>query len=753
MNKGIPWSVIGVDFDIREAAKEAARRNGMTLGEWLSGVIADEAEALGVAPHDLARGAQVEALAAQLAELAGGAPTFRTRVPHHSAPSSPSDAPLAAALDRLEKSTRKTGKKAIRALYEVSGRLSAIEEKVGATPNPASDQDGDIQAAFHNLQQELAKRLETSPLEPLPDAPPAGFAETAPEPKDDIRILNEKVDRLAQDLDALRKPLEDLRAPAPEVDHLRQDVANLAHTVATLAPRASVDALDRNLQAMQEQLQDPKRQPVTPGQLGQMQQRIKDLQTLVLSSITRTAAVEKVEQNVQTLGTQMTALQDNKVARANLDGLVRSVDDIQTQLKSLAPKESVEALEQRLSALARKIDETLTPARTDPPSLPAAPELPAKPFKAVPMPQIPDDLLIEPGAGLPLHLQRNAPDHSVLDAARSDAASNRTIQASFIAAARRASQNRQDREDDAMIDVLAEVAHRAGTSDSAHLRRRSPLLLGLGSALVGATALLAHQTPSGAQAGPTTSAEQVQADSQSTAQTTIQVGTYSNSAGDDATAKTTAAPRSSLEQLAAAGNAATEYEMGLRAFDGRDGAQDFKTSAAWFGKAAAQGLAPAQFFLASQYERGEGVEQDLALAQAWYAKSAAQGHIRAMHNLGVMLAKGLGSKSNVAAAAEWFRKAADHGVRDSQFNLGVLYGRGVGVPLDFSQSYIWFALAAAQGDDKAAQMRDRVAARLAPDQLATAKAVVAGFHPLDGDPAANQVTPPEERVGTALNQM
>ncbi|MFO1149492.1 MAG: hypothetical protein U1E62_14040 [Alsobacter sp.] len=43
MKQGMPWSVKGVDTNARDAAKEAARRAGMTLGEWLNSVISETA--------------------------------------------------------------------------------------------------------------------------------------------------------------------------------------------------------------------------------------------------------------------------------------------------------------------------------------------------------------------------------------------------------------------------------------------------------------------------------------------------------------------------------------------------------------------------------------------------------------------------------------------------------------------------------------------------------------------------------------
>lgn len=42
MKPGIPWSVKGIEPEAREAAKQAARRAGLSLGEWLNGVIFDQ---------------------------------------------------------------------------------------------------------------------------------------------------------------------------------------------------------------------------------------------------------------------------------------------------------------------------------------------------------------------------------------------------------------------------------------------------------------------------------------------------------------------------------------------------------------------------------------------------------------------------------------------------------------------------------------------------------------------------------------
>ena len=44
MKPGIPWSVKGIDGRAREVAKDAARAEGLTLGEWLNQKILESAQ-------------------------------------------------------------------------------------------------------------------------------------------------------------------------------------------------------------------------------------------------------------------------------------------------------------------------------------------------------------------------------------------------------------------------------------------------------------------------------------------------------------------------------------------------------------------------------------------------------------------------------------------------------------------------------------------------------------------------------------
>lgn len=110
MKPGIPWSVKGIEPEVREAAKHAARRAGMTLGEWLNGVILDQNE------HILSA-SQVEN--AKLREYF--VPSSNEDPPLHRDPAPRPDRPRAAAQERKDDNALR--------LHEIAQQLSDLAQK------------------------------------------------------------------------------------------------------------------------------------------------------------------------------------------------------------------------------------------------------------------------------------------------------------------------------------------------------------------------------------------------------------------------------------------------------------------------------------------------------------------------------------------------------------------------------------------------------------------------------------------------
>jgi TPR repeat protein len=112
-------------------------------------------------------------------------------------------------------------------------------------------------------------------------------------------------------------------------------------------------------------------------------------------------------------------------------------------------------------------------------------------------------------------------------------------------------------------------------------------------------------------------------------------------------------------------------------------------------------------------------------ARQWLEKAAAQGLAAAQFNLGTMYDNGYGVPQDYVQARQWYEKAAAQGDMQAQFNLGVIYSKGQGLPRDDVRAYIWLNLAVAdsKGDlqKRSADLRDEVARRMTPAQIAEAK--------------------------------
>ena len=91
--------------------------------------------------------------------------------------------------------------------------------------------------------------------------------------------------------------------------------------------------------------------------------------------------------------------------------------------------------------------------------------------------------------------------------------------------------------------------------------------------------------------------------------------------------------------LAVAGNAQAQYEMGERFYQGLGVEKDYAPAASWFTLAAQQGHAVAQRLLAMMYFLGRGVPADSAEAYKWIQLAVARGDADARDIEKKMLAK------------------------------------------------------------------------------------------------------------------
>jgi TPR repeat protein len=96
---------------------------------------------------------------------------------------------------------------------------------------------------------------------------------------------------------------------------------------------------------------------------------------------------------------------------------------------------------------------------------------------------------------------------------------------------------------------------------------------------------------------------------------------------------------------------------------------------------------------------------------------------------------GEGVPQDYEEAAKWLRRAADQGVTTAQLMLGGMYGMGQGVPTDIISAHMWLNLAGATQSaareliQNAQEMRDMIARRMTPAQIAEAQKLAREWKP------------------------
>ena len=79
------------------------------------------------------------------------------------------------------------------------------------------------------------------------------------------------------------------------------------------------------------------------------------------------------------------------------------------------------------------------------------------------------------------------------------------------------------------------------------------------------------------------------------------------------------------KKKAVAGDAAAQYSLGSKYYNGVGVPKDYAEAVKWFRKAAEQGLAFGQTSLGAMYGNGDGVPKDLVQAHVWWNIAGANG--------------------------------------------------------------------------------------------------------------------------------
>jgi TPR repeat protein len=151
-------------------------------------------------------------------------------------------------------------------------------------------------------------------------------------------------------------------------------------------------------------------------------------------------------------------------------------------------------------------------------------------------------------------------------------------------------------------------------------------------------------------------------------------------------------PLAQIQQLADAGRADAQRELGIRYGQGTGLAQDYLSARSWASKAASQGDPWAMRVMGLIYLEGLGVESDRWRAVDYFKRAADAGEMNAQYNLAVIYYEGALTGQSYDKALNWYKRSADQGNPKAQHNLGLMLANGVGTTQDRVEAYKWFEL-------------------------------------------------------------
>lgn len=241
MATSLPWSVKGVDPRTRDAAKAAARRAGMTLGEWLDSKIREEAGEPEAAAHD-AEEQDIVALSERLARLSQGGMQTAAAPQPAAARSDLSRERMDAFITQAamaERLTRDSNARTANALDSIAQwiertetRLSQGERATVERQERATNVIADSIKAMGERLNEIERRASEANRRPVVQpARPALSRDSLAAAVSDIRSRQRALDEGATTAPAYERPNH-----APTLANLRDDLRQLSDRIAPAQP-------------------------------------------------------------------------------------------------------------------------------------------------------------------------------------------------------------------------------------------------------------------------------------------------------------------------------------------------------------------------------------------------------------------------------------------------------------------------------------------------------------------------------------
>ena len=349
MKSGLSWNLRGVDDETREAVLEAARRSGLTVGEWLNQVLAEDGVEHGE-PED-------------------------TPPPQADEPEPGEDrqaANLAEAIERLTKRLAAMDDKARASITDLKDRLDGIESHVGTLSGPATSAEwarsmatasamvADLAREIDNADERARSTIEGLAARAAAPAPVAQPAIDVDRVKAAINELDQRIASMGLHISVPPRPAPAEPPPAPiaeeqdlrplRLEEIRARLdALLAQAPARAAQPQQAAVIDAALRGLESRIDSAK---------AQLEARMATREAQAQAAAATNEQIARIEQHLAEIGGRLASAEAEKQKprkEAELASAIREISshqrNIDERAETLAMRRDQKALAAAMGAL------------------------------------------------------------------------------------------------------------------------------------------------------------------------------------------------------------------------------------------------------------------------------------------------------------------------------------------------------------------------------------------------------------------
>jgi localization factor PodJL len=347
MKSGGPWNLRDLDPEVREAARGAARRSGLSVGEWLNSAIRPDDNEVDDAMDDRwPRGHRRDCSRSRHRES-----EYEGEVARNSKDIGELHARLDWFSRQIERITR-AGKRPLSHSTPYEDRLARV---TGAPRrSPIDHRDLRIDQAVAEItarQRELDGEVTVPPVldtsllpapPPLPHAPPA----QAP----DLGVLEQQLRQITTRIEALR-PTSDLET---SIKALRGDLVEIGNLLTEALPRRAVESLEIEIKALAQRIDHSRQSGVDSMVVAGLERGLAEVRD-ALRKLNTAESLVGAEEAVKALAQKFDAIAA-KEDSDTLHQLETAITGLRCIVTHVASKDALTKVAEEVRSLAGKID-------------------------------------------------------------------------------------------------------------------------------------------------------------------------------------------------------------------------------------------------------------------------------------------------------------------------------------------------------------------------------------------------------------